>query len=62
LGFLNNFLGGAFNNASIFALGIMPTSRPPSLFSCFHLLFLIFRNFKRKATQEGNVLINTPVY
>lgn len=24
LGFLNNFLGGAFNNASIFALGIMP--------------------------------------
>ena len=24
LGYLNNFLGGAFNNASIFALGIMP--------------------------------------
>ena len=24
LGFLNNFLGGAFNNVSIFALGIMP--------------------------------------
>jgi preprotein translocase subunit SecY len=24
LGYINNFLGGAFNNASIFALGIMP--------------------------------------
>src|SRR5574339_891888 len=24
LGYLNTFLGGAFNNASIFALGIMP--------------------------------------
>src|SRR5688500_17211293 len=24
LGFINNFLGGAFNNHSIFALGIMP--------------------------------------
>ena len=55
LGYLNNFLGGAFNNAPSLRWVSCLTFRLPSLFSCFLLQFLIFRNFRRKVILEENV-------
>jgi preprotein translocase subunit SecY len=55
LAYLNNFLGGAFNNASIFALGIMPYISASIIVQLLSFAVPYFRNFKRKAIQEENV-------
>ena len=54
LALLNMFSGGAFSNASIFALGIMPLSLHQSLSSCWESLCRIFRNFseREKVAEE----------
>ncbi len=55
LGYLNNFLGGAFNNASIFALGIMPYISASIIVQLCHSLYRIFKSCRRKVTQEESV-------
>ena len=53
LGLLNMFTGGAFSQASIFALGIMPYISASIVIQLLEWLFLISRNYRRKVKAEG---------
>ena len=48
LGILNAFTGGAFANASIFALGIMPYISAAIVVQLMGELFHIFKSFRKK--------------
>lgn len=50
LGIINSFTGGAFNNASIFALGIMPYITASII---IQLLGFVVPHFQRLQSQEG---------
>jgi preprotein translocase subunit SecY len=55
LGLLNTFVGGSFNRASIFALGIMPYISA-SIFMQYW--YRKFQKFKKKAKAAGKKLTN----
>ena len=57
-GLYDLFVGGAFSNAAIFALGIMPISVHQLLFSCWARLFPISRNYQRKGKKDVKKLLN----
>ena len=57
LGLLNMFTGGAFSQASIFALGIMPYIQHLLLFNYWVWPFLIFKNYKKRVKVVEEKLI-----
>ena len=52
LGILNAFTGGAFANASVFALGIMPYISASIVVQLMELEFPIFKNLKKRGESE----------
>jgi len=59
LGLLNMFTGGAFSQASIFALGIMPYISASIVIQLLGMavLFLTFKNFKKRERVVEEKLI-----
>ena len=60
LGILNAFTGGAFANASIFALGIMPYISASIVVQLMGIAYHIFRNYKKREKVEEKKSIKSP--
>ena len=60
LGILNAFTGGAFANASVFALGIMPYISASIVVQLMVLRYLIYRSFKKKVKVVEKPSIKSP--
>ena len=56
LGLLDMFSGGAFSNASIFALGIMPYISASIVIQLMGIASHIFNDYKKKVNQEEEKL------
>ena len=52
MGLLDMFSGGAFSQASIFALGIMPYISASIVVQLLGIVFLISRNFRKRVKAE----------
>ena len=61
LGLINAFSGGAFNQASIFALGIMPYISASIFMQLMTVLVPRFQKCRKKAIVDEKKLISIPV-
>ena len=58
LGLINNFTGGAFNNASVFALGIMPYITASIIIQLLGFAVPYFQRLQQKEGESGRKKLN----